>query len=139
MLCQNNLFKDCVSKKDDFGVKSVLADMINRTKGDKGELDKAISYAESKGAFTWDKYDGKEATTKWENIQEEFNFEKERLVQNFSKERYGKVLKLYQQYASEKNSKPNEKVKPIKLDINATDSFSAFQAMGGGRHNEIHP
>jgi hypothetical protein len=52
-------FKDAVAKKNKFAVKSVLADMIARTKGDKNELDDAISYAESKGAFEWDVHDKK--------------------------------------------------------------------------------
>ena len=87
-----------MEKKDKFAVKSVLADTIARTKGDKNELDDAIAYAASKGAFEWDAHDKKEATTKWNDKQEEYNFEKERLVQNFSKERYARVLKLYAEY-----------------------------------------
>ena len=132
-------FKDAVDKKDKFAVKSVLADMIARIKGDKNELDDAISYAESKGAFEWDVHDKKEATTKWDNKGEEYNFEKERLVQNFSKERYVRVLKLYAEYKGGTPSTSTAKVKPVKLDVNMTDSFSVFHSMAGGKQNEIHP
>lgn len=90
-------FVESCDKQDKFAVKSVLADMVARVNGDKKQLDEAIKYAEAKGAFEWETYDEHESSTVWDSINEEYNFEKERLVQNFCEERYHYVLKLYKQ------------------------------------------
>ena len=136
-------FKDAVDKKDKFAVKSVLASMVAHTNGDKRKLDEAIHYAMSKDAFEWEKHDetfaGVVIKSDWKTVKEEFNFERERLPQNFSKERYARVLKLYAEYKGGTPSASAQKIKPVKLNINTTDSFSVFHSMAGGKQNEIHP
>ncbi len=88
-------FRDCVAKKDAFGIRSIIADMIPKVKGDEKVLNEAIYYAIHEGISVWEPYDGRVASTKWENIKEEYNFEKGRLVQNFCEERFDRVLELY--------------------------------------------
>ena len=90
-------FRDSVAKKDAFAVRSIMADMVRRQKGNKGVLEEAIKYAEDHGVSVWEDHNGREATTKWNSLEEEYNFEKETMVGNFSKIRFDRVLKLYGQ------------------------------------------
>lgn len=91
----NEFFIKKVNEKDLFSVKSSLVNMLKRT--NRAELESAIRYAEGNKAFNWEADDGYTSANKWNTLKEEYNFEKERLVQNFSKERYGKVLNLLEQ------------------------------------------
>ena len=90
-------FRDCVAKKDAFGVRSIMADMFERVKGNRGLLEDAIKYAEAHGVNVWEDHNGREATTKWDSLEEEYNFEKMVMVGNFSTIRFARVLKLYGQ------------------------------------------
>ena len=90
-------FRDCVAKKDAFGVRSIMADMIGRLKGNRGVFEDAIKYAEAHGVNVWEDHNGRETTTKWDSLEEEYNFEKGSMVGNFSKIRFDRVLKLYGQ------------------------------------------
>ena len=88
-------FKASIKKGDAFAVRSIIADMIARVKGDEKILNDAIDYAIQEGISVWEPYDGRVASTKWENIKQEYNFEKGRLVGNFCEERFDHVLELY--------------------------------------------
>ena len=71
--------------------------MIARVKGDEKILNDAIDYAIQEGISVWEPYDGRVASTKWDTIKQECNFEKGRLVCNFCEERFDRVLELYRQ------------------------------------------
>lgn len=90
----NTIFVNKVKAKDHFAVKSILVDMIQRSRGDLGLLNPAINYATAKGAFKWEVDDNDDLSMKFKDITEEYNYIKEKLVQNFSKERFDKVIKL---------------------------------------------
>ena len=74
-----------------------MADMIGRLKGNRGVFEDAIKYAEAHGVNVWEDHNGREATTEWDSLEEEYNFEKMTMVGNFSKIRFDRVLKLYGQ------------------------------------------
>ncbi len=104
-------FRESVEKKDFLAVKSILASMIKMTKGNRYELDEAISYARLNEAFEWEENDDFIIESKWDNAIEKYNFEKERLVQNFSKVRYERVLKILEEILIETKQDKKEVLK----------------------------
>ncbi len=122
-------FRDSVKSLDFFAVKSVLADMIKRTKGNRADLEEAIRYAKDRGAFDWEAHDNHEATTNWNNINDKYNFEKERLVQNFSKVRYERVLKILEEILMETKQDKKEVLKsPSVTRDNTTENTKRREA-----------
>lgn len=89
------LFLENVNSKNFFAVKSNLEGMIRLFKGERSKVDLAINYAIENNAFYWESDIGYSLKNNYSNAKEEYDDEKERLVQNFTKERYERVLKLY--------------------------------------------
>ena len=118
-------FKESVKKSNFFAIKSILADMIKRTKGNRADLEEAIRYAKDRGAFDWEAHDNHEATTNWNNINDKYNFEKERLVQNFSKVRYERVLKILEEILKE--TKQEKREVPKNANVNRSTSTENTQ------------
>lgn len=93
----------------------------------------------------WDDHDGsvmESDKSKWNRTL--LKWERTKLISNFSKERVNflKDLVKYIQNAESNDSGSSastQKIKPVKLNINTTDSFSVFHSMAGGKQNEIHP
>lgn len=100
---KNELFLKSIEEKEIFSVKSLLVDMIQRTKGKRKELDEAISYAIAKEAFQWEEDDKDDMSMKFTNKTDEYDFEMGRLSQNFSKERYNKIIELCKEIYPKKN------------------------------------
>lgn len=92
-------FMEAVEKNNIFVIKSCLERFINKFSGDQTKCDEAINYARSNSSFDWEKEDGIEMGSGVNNnIEEKYLYERERLVQNFTRERYEKVLSLYRKY-----------------------------------------
>ena len=89
-----NFFLKKVEEKNFFAVKSILADIILRTKGNKDEIDHAIKYAEDNGAFKWETDDGRQIPKVSDTSLKQFRALREMIIQNFSKEKYNKILEL---------------------------------------------
>lgn len=97
------IFMKSIEKNDVFAIKSDLEGLIVLFKGDKIKCDEAVEYAINNSSFNWEDDDkiffGEGLVT----AKERYSYEKERLVQNFTKERYLKVLELYKEYNQEEN------------------------------------
>ncbi|MGL6168550.1 MAG: hypothetical protein ACRC0Y_09710 [Fusobacteriaceae bacterium] len=100
------VFMESVKNDDVFSIKSDLEGLIILFKGDKSKCDEAIEYAINNSSFDWEKDDGLFFSEESKTTIQKYCFEKGRLVQNFTKERYLKVLELYKHYESEHIPKP---------------------------------
>lgn len=94
-------FLESVERNDVFAIKSDLEGLIPLFKGDKFRCDEAVEYAINNSSFNWENDDGLYFGEDAKTIKEKYSYEKERLVQNFTKERYLKVLELYKEYVKE--------------------------------------
>lgn len=120
---ENKYFINLIQKNDDiFAIKSALEGFIIHYRGNKKLCDAVIKYAMENSSFKWEEDDKRSSYRQFSNKKDEYYFEKERLVQNFTKERYEKVLILCREYlkireeeiAEEKResiSNRNEKIK----------------------------
>lgn len=95
---EDKFFIDTLKRNDVLEIKSLLEEFISYCKGDKKLCDEVIEYAIKNSSFDWEDDDGVEKSIKLKTKKEEYYFEKGRLVQNFTKERYEKVLELYKEY-----------------------------------------
>ncbi|MBM6876214.1 hypothetical protein [Fusobacterium mortiferum] len=95
---ENKFFMEMIRKNDVFGIKSTLESFIVYYKADRELCDGVIEYAIKNSSFKWEEDDGLHYNGSFINKEKEYYFEKERLVQNFTKERYEKVLELYKEY-----------------------------------------
>lgn len=98
----NTFFLEKVAKKDTFAVRSSLVNMIQKLEGKKELILEAIKYATDNDSFVWDDYDNEKTAIVFNSIMEEFSYEKEKLVNNFSEERFIQVIELYKSYLYEK-------------------------------------
>lgn len=110
------VFMESIRKNDVFAIKSDLEGLIILFKGDKIKCDEAVEYAINNSSFNWEKDDGIFFGEGLVTAKEKYFYEKERLVQNFTKERYLKVLELYKEY--DKKEKEKEILKESKLEEN---------------------
>jgi len=117
---KNNFFLKKVEGKECFAVKSILVDMIQRTRGNEDELKNAIEYAIRNRAFQWEVDDNDDASMSFNDSLEKYNFFKEKLVQNFSKERYSKVIKLCKEVYPEQKKREVKIEETIKAQPKAT-------------------
>lgn len=104
----NKLFMDAIKENDIFSIKSDLEGYIVKYKGDKRKCDEVVEYAIKNSSFNWESDDGIFLGDKKTTISEEYFYEKERLVQNFTKERYLRVINLYNEYTQGKEDRKEE-------------------------------
>ncbi len=102
---ENEIFMEKIKENNVFKIKSYLENLIARSNGDKILCDEAIEYALKNSSFKWEIDDGKKLQTQFTTAREKYNYEKEKLVRNFTKERYENVLKLYKEYIIERDDK----------------------------------
>lgn len=116
------IFMESVKNNDIFKIKSSLEGLIVLFKGDKVKCDEAVEYAIKNSSFNWEEDDGIFFDERLDTIKEKYYFEKERLVQNFTKKRYLNVLELYKQYDREETKKEQEVAKKSNVEekINIT-------------------
>lgn len=98
-------FMKIVKENDVFAIKSELEGLISLFKGEKEKCDQAIEYAIKNSSFNWEKDDGISSGINLNGARQNYIYEKGRLVQNFTMERYLKVLTLYTEYRREENQK----------------------------------
>ena len=106
----NAAFLTSVKENNIFKIKSNLEGLIPAFKGDRIKCDEAIEYARKNSSFDWEIDDGVNFGEDLTTIEDRYNYEKGRLVQNFTKERYEKVLKLYKEYIITFHKNENMKV-----------------------------
>ena len=102
---ESKSFMSSVEQGDIFGIKSDLESLIAITKGNKAECLRAIEYARKNSDFDWEEDDGVffgEGLVEDDDI---YLYEKGRLVQNFTKERFDKVIELYNKLYPAKKEK----------------------------------
>ncbi|MGL5592643.1 MAG: hypothetical protein ACRDDH_01700 [Cetobacterium sp.] len=104
----NKLFMEAIKKNDIFSIKSDLEGFIPEFKGNKILCDEVVDFAIKNSSFNWEKDDGISINTSNMSIKDRYNYEKGRLVQNFSQERYLRVLDLYNQYHNTDTSNRSE-------------------------------
>lgn len=104
----NKLFMDAIKENDIFSIKSDLEGYIVKYKGDQRKCDEVVEYAIKNSSFNWETDDGIFLGDKKTTISEEYFYEKERLVQNFTKERYLRVINLYNEYTQGKEDRKEE-------------------------------
>lgn len=118
------IFMKSIEKNDVFAIKSDLEGLIVLFKGDKIKCDEAVEYAINNSSFNWEDDDkiffGEGLVT----AKERYSYEKERLVQNFTKERYLKVLELYKEYNQEENKNNILNQPEVKDQQNNASTFS---------------
>ncbi|MGL4865369.1 hypothetical protein [Cetobacterium sp.] len=118
------IFMKSIEKNDVFAIKSDLEGLIVLFKGDKIKCDEAVEYAINNSSFNWEDDDkiffGEGLVT----AKERYSYEKERLVQNFTKERYLKVLELYKEYNQEENKNNILNKTEVKEQQNNSSTFS---------------
>lgn len=103
---ENKYFMDLIQKNNDIlAIKSALENFIVEYKGNKELCDEVIRYTINNTDFRWEEDDKRSVNRQFSTRKEEYYFEKERLVQNFTKERYEKVLILYKEYLKTRESK----------------------------------
>ncbi|MGL5357197.1 MAG: hypothetical protein ACRCZ9_00225 [Fusobacteriaceae bacterium] len=110
----DKIFMESVKNDDIFAIKSDLEGLISTLEGNKIKCDEAIEYAIKNSSFNWEEDDGLYFGEGYETTIEKYSYEKGRLVQNFTKERYFKVLDLYKQYKIKKLTKTLPNRIPIK-------------------------
>lgn len=93
---EDKILKEAIENQDIFHIKSRLETYIVIYKGNKVKCDEVVNYAmsKSKGKFTWEEDDGK-IDDIGGTISDKYSLLKERLVQNFTKDRYERVIELY--------------------------------------------
>lgn len=128
----NKLFMEAIKVNDIFSIKSDLEGFIPEFKGNKILCDEVVEFAIKNSSFNWEEEDGLSVDTSNMNIRDKYNYEKGRLVQNFTKERYLKVLDLYNQYhniniSKNLNSKSDDVQPKIKLKESKIKSTTTFQ------------
>lgn len=101
----SKIFMESVKNNEVFSIKSTLESLIVLFKGDKVKCDEAVEYAINNSSFNWEDDDGVFFGEGLNTAKEKYCYEKERLVQNFTKERYLNVLELYKQYDREELKK----------------------------------
>lgn len=116
------VFMESVKNNDVFAIKSDLEGLIVLFKGDKVKCDEAVEYAIKNSSFNWEEDDGIFFGEELNTVKDIYCYEKERLVQNFTKERYLNVLELYKQYDREETKKEQEVAKKSNVEekINIT-------------------
>lgn len=92
---KHKFFIEAVESQDIFRIKSDLESLIAVLNGDREECLKAIEYAINNSGFNWEIDDGRFFGKNINTDREMYLYEKERLVQNFTKERFEKVISLY--------------------------------------------
>lgn len=95
---KNKLFMDAIKENDISSIKSDLEGYIVKYKGDKRKCDEVVEYAIKNSSFNWESDDGIFLGDKKTTISEEYFYEKGRLAQNFTKERYLRVINLYNKH-----------------------------------------
>ncbi|MGL5461019.1 MAG: hypothetical protein ACRDBY_15490 [Cetobacterium sp.] len=105
------VFMESIKNNDIFAIKSDLEGLIVLFKGDKVKCDEAVEYAINNSSFNWEEDDGIFFGEELNSVKDVYCYEKERLVQNFTKERYLNVLELYKQYDREETKKEQEILK----------------------------
>lgn len=111
---ENKYFINLIQKNDDiFAIKSALEGFIIHYRGNKKLCDAVIKYAMENSSFKWEEDDKRSSYRQFSNKKEEYYFEKERLVQNFTKERYEKVLILCREYLKIREEETAEKRESI--------------------------
>lgn len=114
-------FLKFVSENRVFAIKSNLEGLIVKLKGNKEKCDEAVQYAIDNSDFNWEKDDGFDIGKKPEiNKREEYFYEKGRLVQNFTKERYEKVIELYKEFLKENEIRVENEEKKTKNQTTST-------------------
>lgn len=98
-------FMNAVKENNIFAIKSELEGLIPLFKGEKEKCDQAVEYAIKNSSFNWETDDGVFSSRELKGARQNYIYEKGRLVQNFTKERYLKVLTLYIEYRREENQK----------------------------------
>lgn len=128
----NKLFMDVIKEDNIFAIKSDLEGYIEEYKGDKVKCDEIVEFAINNSSFDWENDDGIFLGNKKATISEEYFYEKGRLVQNFTKERYLKVIDLYNKYIQEKIAKTYSNNK-INLDEQRTSKKKKTEFENGSR------
>lgn len=128
----NKLFMEAIKNNDIFSIKSDLEGFIPEFKGNKNLCDEVVEFAIKNSSFDWEEDDGISINTSSMNIKDRYNYEKGRLVQNFTKQRYLKVLDLYNQYhninvSKTFNSKLDDVQPKIKLKESKIKNITTFQ------------
>ena len=108
---ESKAFMSSVEQGDIFGIKSDLESLIAITKGNKAECLRAIEYARKNSDFDWEEDDGVFFGEGLIEDKDVYLYEKERLVQNFTKERFDKVIGLYNKLYPAKKEKNESVVK----------------------------
>lgn len=102
-------FMKAVEENDVFAIKSELEGLIPLFKGEKIKCDQAIEYARKNSSFDWENDDGVFFGEGLKTTRQNYIYEKGRLVQNFTEDRYLKVLSLYREYKREENLNEEKK------------------------------
>lgn len=117
------VFMESIKNNDVFAIKSDLEGLIVLFKGDKVKCDEAVEYALKNSSFNWEEDDGIFFGEELNTVKDIYCYEKERLVQNFTKARYLKVLELYKEYDREETKKEQEMSKKTRTEkIEETDN-----------------
>lgn len=117
------VFMESIKNNDVFAIKSDLEGLIVLFKGDKVKCDEAVEYALKNSSFNWEEDDGIFFGEELNTVKDIYCYEKGRLVQNFTKARYLKVLELYKEYDREETKKEQEMSKKTRTEkIEETDN-----------------
>ena len=84
-------------------LKNELIDFIRISNGNKELVLKHIKWLEDNGYFHWEKDDDVDKGTAFTDKVKEYYFENGRLYQNFTKERFNKVIELFKICKERKN------------------------------------
>lgn len=122
-LAQDRAFMRAIESQNVFRIKSDLEGLIPLFRGDKKKCDMAIEYARRVSPFDWEEDDGVYFGDPNDSIEDQYSYEKGRLVQNFTKERYEKVLELYHEVYKDINREYYENLK--KQEENKQSNFNS--------------
>ncbi|WP_426709743.1 hypothetical protein [Cetobacterium sp. SF1] len=126
----NELFMKAIKSNNVLGIKSCLEGFIKKYQGNKMKCDEAIDFAIRNSSFNWEEDDKRYLGKPRETIEDQYYYETERLVQNFTKERYLKVLDLYRKYKGIDEKITSESPKVDRTE-NRTTSFNSKKNFKG--------
>lgn len=86
-------------------IKSTIESYISYYDGDKEKCDNIVKFFRENSSFTWEEDDGITIYKKFNTKRDEYTFEKMRLIENFTRERYEKVIELYQECIKVRNNR----------------------------------
>lgn len=97
--------KKIAERNNRIEIKSTIESYISYYDGDKEKCDNIVKFFIENSSFIWEKDDGITTHKKFNTKKDEYIFEKMRLIENFTKERYEKVIELYQECIKVKNNR----------------------------------